>query len=681
MIRNISIFILAIALAALSHRVYAGGQVGTWKNYMAYNKVTWIEKNGKTLYVLASNNLYTFNESDNSLQVYDKVNGLSDSEIKFIGWNTSARKLVIVYANQNIDLIDDKGNITNIPDFNLRSMIEDKTVNDLNMDGRYCYLSTGFGILKLDVLRGEINNTYNLGINVKYSYIQGNYIYAASKASGIYRGELSQNLLDKSNWLRISDFKDRSKHIDKELLAKVQKLNPGGPKYNKFYYMTFLNDRLYSAGGAFESEKTIVYQNPGTVQILKNNEWTIYQDDIAKQTGYAYEDQNCLAVDPSDPEHVFVGGRTGLYEFQAGVFKKAYNLNNSLLKSAVIKTSGGEIEGGSEYVLINGIAFDKNRNLWILNSQTYTTSILKLSPSGEMTSHHQSELNLDGIGLPVMKAAMVDSRGLLWFTNANYKLPALFCYQPEKGGFNVYKRFVNQDGTIIPTTEVSCVTEDKYGNLWVGTSLGPLLLHAADIGSSTEVSFEQVKVPRNDGTNLADYLLSGVSISCMAIDGGGRKWFGTPGAGVYLISEDNMEQIHHFTASNSALLSDFIESIAINDKTGEVFFGTDKGLCSFMSGVTASVEDMTSDGVYAYPNPVKPGYHGEITIVGLAHNADVKIVTTNGVLVAQGTSIGGSYVWNGKDLSGKRVASGVYIVQVATQEGKNGVVCKVAVVN
>ena len=65
----------------------------------------------------------------------------------------------------------------------------------------------------------------------------------------------------------------------------------------------------------------------------------------------------------------------------------------------------------------------------------------------------------------------------------------------------------------------------------------------------------------------------------------------------------------------------------------------------------------------------------------MSQNVDVKIVTTNGVLVAEGTSNGGSFVWDGKDKNGKRVASGVYMVESADEDGNNGTVCKVAVVN
>ena len=193
-------------------------------------------------------------------------------------------------------------------------------------------------------------------------------------------------------------------------------------------------------------------------------------------------------------------------------------------------------------------------------------------------------------------------------------------------------------------------------------------------------AFQQIKVPRDDGSGYADYLLNGVDITGIVIDGANRKWFATNDNGVYLVSSNNIEELQHFTAENSPLLSNTIESIAINEATGEVFFGTANGLCSYKSNATKPQEEMTQNEVYAYPNPVKPDYNGPINITGLAFNADVKITTSNGTLVQEGRSNGGLFTWDGCDRHGKRVASGVYMIEVATQDGRKGVVCKVAIV-
>ena len=675
MIKRTYILVLSCLLSILPLRSFGSG-IGTWKNFLAYSNVQWIEKGGNVLYVLASNDLYAYNEKNNSIQTFDKVNGLNDIDIDFIAWNNVAKRLVIVYANQNIDLLTQKGEIVSLPDYYRKAMTDNKKVNGLYTEGAYCYVSTGFGVLKINVGRAEISDTYNLGFNVDYTYIEGNYIYAASSERGLYRALLSDNLLDRNNWKRTGNFVAQSKTIAPELMEKVKPLLPGGPKYNRFFFMQYLNDRLYTTGGAFEPGAVGLNQ-AGTVQVLKKDEWTIFQDELDKITGYYYHDMNCLAVDPRNPEHVFVGGRAGLYEFLNGKLKRYFNKDNSLLRPTVYQ--GREL--GNDYVPIQGLVFDRKNNLWILNSGTKTTSLLKLSPDGTMTDHSKPELMNKGLSLQVMRRPILDSRGLIWFVNSHYEAPGLFCYNPETDKLSVFHNFKNQDGSSIMVIQMRFVLEDAYQNLWIGTNVGPLRLTTEQMQNPSEAIFEQIKVPRNDGTNLADYLLAGVDISCMAIDGGGRKWFGTNGNGAYLISADNMKQVQHFLSSNSKLLSNNIESIAIDDKTGEVFFGTDKGLCSYMSDATKPSDNPGGDDTYAYPNPVRPDYKGLITVVGLAYNSDVKVVTTNGILVAQGTSNGGTFTWDGNDLNGKRVASGIYMVQTADQEGNNGTVCKIAIVN
>ena len=132
---------------------------------------------------------------------------------------------------------------------------------------------------------------------------------------------------------------------------------------------------------------------------------------------------------------------------------------------------------------------------------------------------------------------------------------------------------------------------------------------------------------------------------------------------------------------NSYLLSNTVYSTAINQKNGKVYFLTNKGLCSYQSDATEPTEEMTEDNVFAYPNPVTPDYTGLITITGLTYDADVKITSSNGALIAQGRSNGGMFTWDGNDRQGKRVASGIYMVITATSEGNKGIVCKIAIIN
>ena len=376
---------------------------------------------------------------------------------------------------------------------------------------------------------------------------------------------------------------------------------------------------------------------------------------------------------------MFVGGRTGIYEFQDGKFVNNYtidNTNNILQAASTVK----DPTQYKNYVIVNALKYDKEGNLWGFNSISPSTSLFAYTKDKEWVSHHKSEfMYSDNTSLENVNNIIEDSRRLLWFGNNHWDFPYLYCYQPSTDAAICYKKFTNQDGTEIAVGYVRAIAEDNKNNIWVGTSAGPLMLEASQITKDSPV-FTQVKVPRNDGTNYADYLLSGVDITCIAIDKANRKWFGTSGNGVYLISDDNIQQLQHFTRSNSPLLSDDIESIAINTESGEVYFGTNLGLCSYQSDVNSINEEMNKDNVWAYPNPVKPDYTGVITITGLTNKADIKIVTSNGVLVNKGTSNGGIYQWDGRDLKGKMVTSGIYMVETATSDGSKGTVCKIAII-
>ena len=654
-------------------------QVGTWKNYLSYYEIQQIQAAGDDIFVRASNSLYQYNQKDQSITTYDKVNGLSDTQITHIAWNKQAKRLIAVYQNSNIDLVETNGNITNVSDIYSKTMTEDKTVNNIYINGKYAYLSCGFGIIKVNVADAEIAETYNLGYNVTAVGISNDMIYARLSDSSVISASMNTNLIDPNNWTTTSDYPSDIFNTDTSdyhtYYPIISTLKPGGPKYNYFGFMKYKNNRLYTSGGCPPA-----YRIPGCIQVLNNNEWQIYQDEnISEQTGISYINIASVDVDPLDDSHLFAASRSGLYEFKNGNFVKLYNDENSPIES---------FNGSSKsYEMILGLTYQQNGTLWFLNSQAPTQSLIEYTTDGQFVSHHIPEVMVldaegyKGKSLGNLSRPIFDSKGYLWFVNNHFINASLYRYDISNKSTITYSDFTNQDGTAITAMyAVTCATEDKQGNMWIGTDVGPFVLEKSQIEAQNPY-YTQVKIPRNDGTNYADYLLNKVSITDICIDEANRKWIATDGDGVYLISEDNLTQLQHFTKDNSKLLSNSIQSLAINNSTGEVFFGSESGLCSYVSDATTINEDMTTDNVWAYPNPVTPDYTGMITIVGLSYNADIKIVSSNGVLVAEGKSNGGSFTWDGNDKKGHRVASGIYMVITAKQDGSKGTVCKIAIVN
>ena len=628
--------IVLLLLTVICH--LSSAQIGTWKNYLAYHDIQQIQSAGDYLFVLASNDLYQYNKNDQSIVTYDKVNGLSDTYITHIRWCPQAKRLIAVYSNMNIDLVDTNGNTTNISDIYTKVITGDKSLQSIRIDGVYAYLVCGFGIVKVNMQRAEIADTYRPN-----------------------HPEYPTSLPDEDN-------SDYDQYID-----LVKTLSPGGPKYNYFFNMKMHNGRLYTVGGGWYQMDN--YQRPGTIQVLNSNqEWTIYQDDITPAFASSYRDVNAIAIDPLNENHVMVASCSGLYEFMNGQFVKNYTQGNTdYFESAASN-------GSPNYVRTDGIVYDQQGKLYCLNSGSSTAIIMRDAAgtwSGLMDNVLIDQPNKSMRGII---GSIIDSRGLLWFVNKHSDHPSFYAFNPQDETIVRFDRFVNQDGSSLGDyVVVNCICEDLNGNIWIGTNMGPVYITTNEM-SDNSLGVIQYKVPRNDGTDYADYLLAGNEITCMAVDKAGRKWFGTNGNGVYLISADNNTQEQHFTTDNSKLLSNTIESIAINDQTGEVFFGTERGLCSYVSDATQTNTEMNKDNVWAYPNPVTPEYNGLITVTGLTLNADVKILSANGALVAEGRSNGGTFTWDGNDQKGRRVASGIYMVVTATSDGNKGTVCKIAIV-
>lgn len=651
-------------------------QIGTWRAYISYYEPQQIAKAGSnTLFVRASNSLYSYNLNDQSITTYDKMNSLSDTYITLIAWNQQVKQLIIIYQNSNIDLIDLDGNVTNISSLYAKSMTEDKTVNTVYIYGKYAYLGTGFGVVKVNMDYAEISDTYNLGQNIKAITIEDGNIYARY-GNNVLVTRLNGNPNDKNNWQLTATYPSMEEDsTDWETYSPiVSTLQPGGPKYNNFGFMKFKNNILYTCSGSSGSGSVEI---PATVQIYNGNEWNFLQDDMTGVPGtegsWKFVDMYSLDIDPFDSKHIFAGGRTGLFEYYDGKLVKYYNKDNSILNPAT---------SSNRYVLVNGVSFDVEGNVWMVQSSVTDNSLLELKKDGEWVRHDQPLLMDGGKSLNGLKLSLVDSDGLYWIVNDHWTKSSFYCYDPKTDQIvNYMIKLVNQDGISIEEIyNPTCIVEDLNRDLWLCTNKGLFMIERSQLSSPLEY-VNQIKVPRNDGTNYADYLMNGVDISCMFIDGANRKWIGTKGAGIYLISADNMEQLEHFTTDNSPILSDGIRSLALNPETGELFIGTDKGLCSYMSDATSPTTEMVKDNVYAYPNPVVKGYDGLITVVGLTFDADVKILTVNGRLVAEGRSNGGTFTWNGRDKQGRRVASGIYMVTTATSDGNKGTVCKIAIVN
>ena len=381
-----------------------------------------------------------------------------------------------------------------------------------------------------------------------------------------------------------------------------------------------------------------------------------------------------LAVDPQNDETIYVGTWfDGLYKFENGEFKENWNYTNSPI-----------LGYANNYVnFISSLSFDSNRNLW-MTSYSAEQGVLILKPNGQWVVYEHIQPLIDQKYQCCMHHH--SSSGTKWFISQDpsksYVLALNIKGTLENTSDDIYRQFrsfTDQDGKTIDASMYYCIAEDQDGKLWIGTDRGPIILSKPAEFASTNFKCQRVKIARNDGTNNADLLLDDEIIRAIKVDGANCKWIGTFGNGAYLLSSDGLETIHHFTTENSLLPSNNIYDIAINQISGEVYFATDKGLASFRAEAAEAQEDY--ENIYAFPNPVRPEFTGEITVTGLMMTSLVKITDTVGNLICQGYSKGGQFVWDGKAPNGERVKSGVYYVWASSSDGKEGVVSKIVFIS
>ena len=470
--------------------------------------------------------------------------------------------------------------------------------------------------------------------------------------------------------------------IDADTLKPAtDEIVPNSPIRNYFSSISFTpQNKLLVAGGALAYSGKTSYE--GTVMSFEDGVWTNFSEDsINIKTGVVYLNITSVAEDPKDSNHHFASSSEGgLYEFRNGVFQKLYNCTNSPI-STIYPNSPNFLR----YNRLTGAKYDPKGNLWMFNNLV-DTLVRVLTPDMEWKSFYLDDIK----GYPTFDNFVFDSRGWVWMTHrrwAGLYSAGIACLNyngtldnKADDKFVFCKTFTNQNGTTATISLLYDAVFDRNGQLWIGTDQGVFVLEDPTKIFNANVTFRQPLIPRNDGTNYADYLLDGVPVKSIVVDGANRKWIGTTNNGVYLVSADGLEILEHFTAENSPLLSDCILSLAISPKNGLLMIGTDQGLVSYRADATPPAESLSKSNIKVFPNPVRPEYEGKIRITGFTTDSDVKITTTTGMLVAQGTSLGGTFVWNGCDSRGKRVATGIYHVIGSDAEGKKGVVAKILMV-
>lgn len=519
----------------------------------------------------------------------------------------------------------------------------------------------------------QINSIHSLGTQIAVSIDGGFLIYSPD---GQQLSSYSASLLDRwINPARVCQLGSSYWSAD-QAWGLQEHLNPytckryviEGLANRDVYTMAWQEGVLAIGSGRLEAEIAPAFTRNG-IHILEDQQWRFHNTPTVTSWDYnLLWDFIAIAVNPKNPKEI----AAGTYSFAPlTLFNETdtlvFDQNNSPIQPVSI---------GNGWSLVSALQFDQKGNLWAANG--YTDRPLKVrQPDGVWTSYYLGA----GASNKLTTKIEIDFQDNIWLGTYANGLVGL----QHQGTLND----PSDDQTIqltagelmgnLPSNKITALAADFDGELWIGTDAGFAVLYNANgafSAGSGNFDAQRIKIPFEGNFEI---VLGEASITDIEVDGGNRKWMSTANAGLILLSPDGTEIIAQFNEDNSPLISNTIYDIEINQSTGELYIITDKGLISFR--IDATYEDPTYETLSVFPNPVKPDYFGPITIQGIRYNSDVKITDAGGNLIYKMQSNGGTATWNGQNLNGEKVPTGVYFFWTANNyQGGDRKVAKVLVI-
>lgn len=368
----------------------------------------------------------------------------------------------------------------------------------------------------------------------------------------------------------------------------------------------------------------------------------------------------------------------GLVQVTPSEELKFFDTRNSSLQEPPSESNTG-------FTIVKGIASESDGTLWVVNTGSPRPLNLRL-----LDNSWTSFPGAAGAGLSYERI-FVDSFDQKWIVTVSLAnldrregLLILDTGSDISDPSDDEARYFSETGSNgqgLPSTTVNSIAEDKAGRVWIGTDQG--LAYFVNTGIVAQdpnaIPIWPIRSSRQQGES--QFLFFGLKVNAVTVDPANNLWVGTD-IGAFYVEEGDLgfDAVLQLTQDNSPLLSDVVRSIAVDDRTGEVYFSTDVGLISLKGDAIAAAEEKQDLRVYPNPVRIEEGAEPEIFIEGLLDETEVRILTASGTLVASLSARGGRVRWDGRDRTNRLVPSGMYLVAAVDQNGGGAAYGKVAII-
>ncbi len=738
MFNNIyKIFLLSFLFVSFS-----SAQIGQWQNYTSMKSVNRIAITGGDIWAATEGGIFNFISGDSNYVKFTKTENISSQQIQTVAISNE-NDVWIGSVEGFINIVKNDGGIDKIFDIYNSDEVQ-KGINDLFVSGDTVFTSIDFGLSLISAKNYEFIETiikfgdFNPKARVLSARKFNNRIFVCTSEGLAVQKPGAISLTSPDSWDSYSfgqfaaDFPTKSALLNDTLYLasdnglyiyqngsvsylgfRNQKVNDVKTEGNKIYVLTEHN--LYKKSDAgftsiFNSSATL-----NSVSFYQGKFYISSSEGVLVENG-ATPDYICpngpttnffLSLDVDRSGNLWVGSGADVYgrgvfelsqkewtiydksntpEFITNAFHRVYaapsgikyflnwgdgftSYDGKTFKNFTTTNTGMVgINGAPQFLVISNAREDNRGNLWVLNYWSDAHKPLSVM-TPDSVWHHFSIPLFSLQQKELFDQLVIDQYNTKWFADILGHQGLIYFNDNgtiENTNDDSWGKINTGDG--LAGSVVQALAIDKNGELWIGTNSGINI------------------IPNPSAPNAISevYAMKTINITSIQVDPLNNKWVGTD-KGVYYLTSDGFNVISQYTAETSPISNDYINSIAFDNNSGTAYFGTDYGLSALKTEAIEPQRSFTE--LFVYPNPFKVNDANTVlTIDGLIQNASIKVFDINGKLIngsdyAGVKSYGGKIaVWDGTDLHGNKVGSGVYFISAFNSEGKEVASTKVAVV-